>query len=146
MSWLFRIPRILSHITAFHSLVKRSDFYLSFWLLFFFFWMCGNDQNRFQQNVFKPILDEEREYFFQSGPVKRVKSFIVVLGHEKAIQTKVRLGMFLPFPIDSNVRAKRCPKYFLPLGKVFDWFLVLELEVNYSAYHEHVCTFAYIHM
>ena len=76
VSWLFRIPRILIHITAFHSLVKRSDFYLPFLLLFVFFWMCGNDQNSLKKRCLYPIWEEEQEYFFRSGPVTRVKSFL----------------------------------------------------------------------
>ena len=72
----------------------------------------------FNKTFLSPILDEEREYFFQSGPVTRVRRLIVVLGHESHSNT-VRLGMFLSFPIYSNLRAKRYRKYFLPLGKVF---------------------------
>ena len=49
VSWLFRIPRILSHITAFHSLVKWSDFYSSLLLPFAFFWICENDQINFHK-------------------------------------------------------------------------------------------------
>ena len=121
VSWLFRIPRILSHITAFHSLVKRSDFYLSFWLLFFFFWMCGNDQNRFQQNVFKPNFGRGARIFISKWTRHASEKCYCVLGHESHSNT-VRLGMFLSFPIYSNLRAKRYRKWFLPLGEVFGWF------------------------
>ena len=112
---------------------------------FFFFWMCGNDQNRFQQNVFKPNFGRGARIFISKWTRHASEKCYCVLGHESHSNT-VRLGMFLSFPIYSNLRAKRCCNYFSPLGKVFDWFLVLELEVNYSAYHEHVCIFAYIHM
>ena len=114
-------------------------------IAFFFFWMCGNDQNRFQQNVFKPNFGRGARIFISKWTRHASEKCYCVLGHESHSNT-VRLGMFLSFPIYSNLRAKRCRNYFLPLGKVFDWFLVLELEVNYSAYHEHVCIFAYIHM
>ena len=145
VSWLFKIPRILTHITAFHSLVKRSDFYLPFLLLFVFFWMCGNDQNSFKKKVFIPNLGRGARIFLSKWTRHASEEFPVELVHESYSNT-VRLGIFLSFPIYSNLRAERYRKVFAPGEKVFDWFLVLEPVVSYLAYHEHDCTFSYIHM
>ena len=141
VSWLFRIPRILSHITAFHSLVKWSDFYSSLFLPFAFFWICGNDQINFH----KKCRTRSENISFKVDPSVSYEKFPMELGHESYSNT-VRLGMFLSFPIYSNLRAKRYRKWFLPLGEVFGWFLVLEPEVNYLVHHEYDCTFAYIQM
>ena len=140
VSWLFRIPRILSHITAFHSLVKWSDFYSSLFLPFAFFWICGNDQINFHkkcrtrsENIsFK--VDPSREWKVSYGVGSRK-----LFKHSETSYVSV-------FPHYSNLRAKRYRKWFLPLGEVYGWFLVLEPEVNYLVHHEYDCTFAYIQM
>ena len=99
----------------------------------------------FNKTFLSAILDEEQEYLFQSGPVTRVKS-VIVCEVTKAIQTQWDWVCFGLSPYIPTWEQKGAAIIFCPWEKVFDWFLVLELEVNYSAYHEHVCTFAYIHM
>ena len=89
-------------------------------IAFFFFWMCGNDQNRFQQNVFKRNFGRGARIFISKWTRHASEKCYCVLGHESHSNT-VRLGMFLSFPIYSNLRAKRCRNYFLPLGKSFWW-------------------------
>ena len=53
MSRLFRILRISTHITTFHSLVKRSEFHLLFFSLVFFFF---SRMRRNYQHWFKKIV------------------------------------------------------------------------------------------
>ena len=55
-------------------------------------------------------------------------------------------GYVSVFPHIFQLESKKVPKIFFAFGRNFDWFLVLEPEVNYPAYHEHDCTFAYIDM
>ena len=75
--------------------------------------MCGNDQNSFKKKVFIPNLGRGARIFLSKRTRHASEEFPVELVHESYSNT-VRLGIFLSFPIYSNLRAARYRKVFAP--------------------------------
>ena len=141
VSWLFRIPRILSHITAFHSVVKWSDFYSSLLLPFAFFWICENDQINFH----KKCRTRSENISFKVDPSREWKVSYGV-GSRKLFKHSETRHVSV-FPHIFQLESKKVPQMvFAPRRSFWLILLVLEPEVNYLVHHEYDCTFAYIQM